>query len=224
MEQLIRNMVENVAERIAHEREYLDELDSRIGDGDFGTNLHRGSQAALRAVDDADDTTPSELVSTVGQTLLEEVGGSSGVLLGMSLQAASSELEAHDTGDGVVTFAETYRSEIEDRGDVSIGEKTMFDVVVPVVDVLRASTRTDSSPAEVSGRALEAARRGVMYTSELEAQRGRASYTELRSVGRPDPGAVGTYIILEEIHETIQSRTGERVSPSLSDGFDPDTK
>jgi dihydroxyacetone kinase-like protein len=221
MEQLIREAVQNVTERIENERGWLEELDSEIGDGDFGTNLQRGARACTEELERSDSGTPAELVRTVGQTLLNEVGGSSGVLIGMSLMKASEELSGAVTRTSLVRFAERFRSEIEDRGEVSIGDKTMYDVIVPVVSVLQARAESELSSAEVSAQVVEAARRGAIYTSALQAHSGRASYTELRAVGNPDPGAVGIYLILQEIHKTVQLRTDTTVEPHLGDPFDP---
>jgi dihydroxyacetone kinase-like protein len=73
----------------------------------------------------------------------------------------------------------------------------------------------ESDPLMISANAVEAARRGAMFTSGLQAKRGRASYTEWRSVGHPDPGAVGSYIILDEIHRSLEQHYGKTVDPTL---------
>lgn len=208
----VHELLDRLATRVGEEEEYLTELDSLIGDGDFGVNLHRGLDASVEAIDDEDGTV-DELVATVGRTLVNEIGGSSGVLLGMATTKASTEFDDHELPEAIVEFAITYRDQIAERGDVSTGQKTLYDVLVPVVDTLEASADRDLSPAETSASLVEAARRATMYTAAIRATRGRASYTELRSVGHPDPGAVGLYIMLQEIHEYVQDVTGEEVKP-----------
>jgi dihydroxyacetone kinase-like protein len=218
---LLQNVLENVANRIDEEREYLTELDSKTGDADFGDNLHRGCQAALEAVGELDDPSPDRYIETIGETLMDEVSGSSGILFGMSMKKASTELEEEITPETLVEFANTYRDNVEDRGDVTVGETTMYDVLVPMTDTLQATIEMDDGdPIDASARAVEAARRGAMFTTALRAERGRASYTEWRSVGHPDPGAVGTFIILQEIHSTIEEYVGETRDPAFEDGFD----
>lgn len=216
----IQRALENIATRIDSEEEYLTELDSLTGDGDYGVNLQRGFRASVETSTLNDSESPAELLAEVGETLLDEVGGSSGLLLGMPMMTASGELNEPLTEADIVAFAEVYRDEVADRGEVSVGAKTMFDAIVPVVEVLRASTEAGLSPVETTARLVEAARRGAMYTAPIRATRGRASYTDLRSVGHPDPGAVGVYIIVEEIHETVQEITGESVEPGMEDRFD----
>jgi dihydroxyacetone kinase-like protein len=148
------------------------------------------------------------------------MAGSSGILFGMSLMQASEEL-----GDGIdlrtaAAFTAVYTENVADRGDVTVGAKTMYEVLVPVTHVLRAAVEDDLSPVEASARALEAARRGVMYTTPLRANRGRASYTEWHSVGHPDPGAMGTYIVLQEVHRAVEGATDRTMEPTLGDGLD----
>ncbi|MFC6723769.1 dihydroxyacetone kinase subunit DhaL [Halobium palmae] len=219
---LLQTVLENVADRVADEREYLTELDSKIGDADFGANLHRGCQAALEAVDELDDPTPAEYLETVGKTLLDEMAGSSGIIFGMSLMKASAELESGVTPETLVAFTNAFRDNVAERGDVDVGSKTLYDILVPVADTLQASVEMDADEDELidaSARMVEAARRGAMFTAALRAKRGRASYTEWRSVGHPDPGAVGILIILQEIHSTAEAHVGETRDPSFKDGF-----
>lgn len=220
--QVLYSTLEAVAERVEEEREHLTELDSKIGDADFGVNLHRGCQAALDAVDDLEDPSPASFVETIGETLLDEMAGSSGIIFGMSLMNASSELDEDLTFESVVSFAEVYQDNVADRGDVEVGAKTMYDVVVPVTYALQAVLEmdTDEGVLDTSARAVEAARRGAMYTTGLRAKRGRASYTEWRSVGHPDPGAVGTYVVLQAIHAALEDHIGETCDPSFGDQFD----
>ncbi|MFC6861846.1 dihydroxyacetone kinase subunit DhaL [Halomicroarcula sp. GCM10025817] len=219
--ELLDTLLERVGQRIEDERDHLTELDSKIGDADFGMNLHRGCQSALDAVEALEDPSPTEFVSTIGETLLEEMAGSSGIIFGRSLMVASEELDEELSVDSVAAFAEAFRETVEDLGEVDVGAKTMYDVVVPVTHALRASTNTEEhGPLQSSARAVEAARRGAMFTTALRAKRGRASYTEWRSVGNPDPGAVGTYMILSVIHEVLEDEVGERCSPGFDDEFD----
>jgi len=220
--QVLYSALENVADRVEEEREHLTELDSKIGDADFGVNLHRGCQAALDTVDNLEGPSPASFVETIGETLLNEMAGSSGIIFGMSLMNASSELDDDLTFESVASFAEVYQDNVADRGDVEVGAKTMYDVVVPVTYALRAVPEMDTYQGvlDTSARAVEAARRGAMYTTGPRAKRGRASYTEWRSVGHPDPGAVGTYIILQAIHAALEDHIGETCDPGFGDQFD----
>ena len=47
----ISEALEDVADAVIEQKDYLTELDAKIGDGDHGLNMARGMQAALDAVD-----------------------------------------------------------------------------------------------------------------------------------------------------------------------------
>lgn len=220
--ELTVELVERIADRVDDEREYLTELDSKIGDADFGANLDRGVTAVLDELDDVDaaETPAAELVETIGRTLMAEMAGSSGILFGGGLMTASSEIEDGVDAASLVAFARAYADHVEEKGDVSIGAKTMFDAIVPAVNLLSKSIEHDErSPAEATGAALVAARRGAKFTSALEAKKGRASYVEARSIGHPDPGAAFTAIAFEEIHALVQDVAGEDVPAELDDSL-----
>lgn len=219
-EALIIELVERIARRVDDEKEYLTELDSKIGDADFGVNLDRGLTAVLEELDgmDVENTSAAEIVETVGRVLLSEMAGSSGILFGSSLMTASAEIEGSTDSESLIAFARAYADHVEEKGDVSIGAKTMFDTIVPAVNLLSKSVEHDErSPSETTSAALEAARRGAKFTSTLEAKKGRASYVESRSIGHPDPGAVFTAIVFEEIHSLVQEATDEDIAADIDD-------
>jgi len=216
--------VENVAARIESERERLTDLDSAIGDADHGGNMARGWQAAAEAVADLDDPAVETVVKTAGKTLLSEVGGASGPLYGGSLVFASAELQEGLTAESAVAFAETYVEKIQDRGDASVGDKTMVDALVPAVHTFKKSVETDDlPPLEALAKAVAAAERGVEFTVPIRAAKGRASYLGWRSVGHQDPGATSTLYIMEELLATAADHLDREVpsadasSPTIPD-------
>ncbi|WP_137289851.1 dihydroxyacetone kinase subunit DhaL [Natronorubrum halophilum] len=197
---LVVTALEAVADRLAEEKSTLTELDSAIGDADHGANMNRGFQAALEQVSESDADDPADLVKTIGVALVSEVGGASGPLYGGSIMSASQELEGGITADSSVAFAETYLETVESRGKASVGDKTMIDALTPAVHTYKKSIEVDDTePLEALAKAVDAARRGVEFTTPIRAKKGRASYLGWRSVGHQDPGATSTFMILEEL-------------------------
>lgn len=45
--------------------------------------------------------------------------------------------------------------------------------------------------------------KGVEYTKEIIAKKGRASYLGERSIGHQDPGATSSYLILNEVYNYV---------------------
>ncbi|GCF14769.1 dihydroxyacetone kinase subunit L [Haloarcula mannanilytica] len=218
--------VENVAARIEAEREHLTDLDSAIGDADHGGNMARGWQAAADAVSDLEDPDIETVVKTAGKTLLSEVGGASGPLYGGSLVFASAELEDGLTAESAVAFAETYLEKVQDRGDASVGDKTMVDALVPAVHTFKKSVETDDlHPLEALAKAVAAAEHGVSFTVPIRAAKGRASYLGWRSVGHQDPGATSTLYIMEELLATAADHLDTDVpSADASSPTSPDAE
>jgi dihydroxyacetone kinase-like protein len=197
--------VENVADRIADEKEYLTDLDSAIGDADHGTNLDRGLQSALDQLEGKEGADPDEVVKTVGVALISEVGGASGPLYGGSTMHASGELADGITAETTIAFAEAFLEKLQDRGGAEVGDKTMVDAVTPAVHTYKKSIEQDDlPPVEGLAKAVDACRRGVDFTVSLRANKGRASYLGWRSVGHRDPGATSTLFMLEELLATAE--------------------
>src|SRR5437764_12697037 len=75
----LNRWLQEFARLIAEQRTELSELDAAIGDGDHGTNMHRGMQAVLAGLSGA---TIGEVAKQAGMTLVSTVGGASGPLYG----------------------------------------------------------------------------------------------------------------------------------------------
>ncbi len=190
--------LEAVAERVEAEKGHLTDLDSAIGDADHGANLDRGFQAALEGADP--EAAPDEFVKGVGMALVSKVGGASGPLYGGSLAHASTAFEGGIDAESSVAFAESYLEKTKDRGGASVGDKTMVDALTPAVHTYKRAIEEDEvAPLTALSRAVDAAERGVEFTTAIRANKGRASYLGWRSVGHPDPGATSTLYMLEEL-------------------------
>ncbi|MFE4605813.1 DAK2 domain-containing protein, partial [Kitasatospora indigofera] len=75
----------------AHQRELTD-LDSAIGDGDHGSNLHRGFTAVLAVLDTLRPADADAVLGRTGSTLISKVGGASGPLYGSAFRAMGAAL------------------------------------------------------------------------------------------------------------------------------------
>jgi dihydroxyacetone kinase-like protein len=184
-------------------RQQLTDLDSAVGDGDFGISLDRGFtavQAELTAKPPADLRTVFQTVATV---LIKTMGGSSGPLLGtFFLRAAAtcadkSELAPAD----VVALFQAGVEGLQQRGKAALGDKTMMDAWLPAVDAMRSALESGSGLTEILERAAAAAEAGMRATIDMQARKGRGSYLGERSVGHQDPGATATYQLFKAAAE-----------------------
>ena len=196
-----------MAAAMEEHRRYLTKLDSEIGDGDHGTNMHRGFQAALERLDGADPSTPADVLKTVSMALVSKVGGAAGPLYGTAfLRAASAlsdkeEVSAQDAAEAL----EAALGGVKQRGKAEVGDKTMVDALQPAVDAAKeAAGGSGASVAAVLRAAAGGAEEGMEATKPLIARRGRASYLGARAEGHLDPGATSTYYLLDAAARTLE--------------------
>jgi dihydroxyacetone kinase-like protein len=191
----------------AANRQYLTELDSAVGDGDFGISLDRGFtavQTELRANPPADLRTVFQNAATV---LIRTMGGTSGPLLGTfflragAACAGKSELAPAD----VVAVFKAGVDGIQQRGKAALGDKTMLDALIPAVDAMRSALEGENALAEILDRGAAAAEAGMQATKTMQARKGRASYLGDRSVGHQDAGATGAHLLLRAAADAWRS-------------------
>jgi dihydroxyacetone kinase-like protein len=178
------------------ERDHLVQLDAAIGDGDHGTNMTRGFEAVVQAVDADGGSRPGKLLILAGRTLVSTVGGASGPLWGSALRSGGRVLGDQATFDGqqLVEVLAAALASVKDLGTAGLGDKTMVDALEPAVDTLRSRLADGVS----LDQALDDA-----ATIPLQARKGRASYLGERSVGHQDPGATSSALIIRALQKAV---------------------
>ncbi len=86
------------------------------------------------------------------------------------------------------------------RGKSDVGQKTMLDVLAPIVDEIKTG--------QFDTRVIrQKARRLAEATIPLKATRGRASFLGDRSIGHMDPGARSSELIIDAVCDYFEGRT-----------------
>jgi dihydroxyacetone kinase len=79
----IKGMLLYVAEKIIENKDFLTELDSKIGDGDHGIGMVVGMENVITTLKSQDKTPdPYALFVLAGRSMLMSMGGASGVIFG----------------------------------------------------------------------------------------------------------------------------------------------
>lgn len=187
------------------ERDHLIQLDAAIGDGDHGTNMVRGFEAVVQALDADSGAPPGKLLILAGRTLVSTVGGASGPLWGSALRSGGRVLGDQPTFEGsqLADVLAAALAAIKDLGTASVGDKTMVDALEPAVDTLRAQVHAGTQLDKALDAAAAAAEAGMQSTIPLQARKGRASYLGERSVGHQDPGATSTALIIRALQKAV---------------------
>ena len=197
-------IIEEMANVIQQNKDYLTELDMPIGDSDHGINLARGFQAVTTKLPALADKDMGTILKTVGMTLVSTVGGASGPLYGTAFMRASMKVPGKAEVDMVdfMAMLEAAIDGVKIRGKSIPGEKTMLDAMVPAMEALRAAE--GQSPAQMLAAAHAAAQVGVEKTKAMVATKGRASYLGERSIGHQDPGATSFTLLLGVVASAVQ--------------------
>ena len=199
---ILRSMIAAASERIIENADELTALDRAIGDGDHGINMKRGCLEVLSQLAGIAQKPTDEALKAVGMALVMKVGGASGPLYGSLFMAMGKALGARPASMALLPdmFAAGVDA-VAARGKSAAGEKTMLDVLVPVLEVVRADG------TDLAGRLRDAAARGAAATVPMRATKGRAAFLSERSVGHMDPGARSSQIIVEALLPFLEART-----------------
>jgi phosphoenolpyruvate---glycerone phosphotransferase subunit DhaL len=198
-----KSLVKAAAEQVIASAPELTALDQAIGDGDHGTNMKRGFEAVLGKLDTIGAQPLDEAFKTIGKTLVMTVGGASGPLYGSFFLAAGEALAGNRSlpSDLAEVFGWGVNA-VSARGRSQAGEKTMLDVLLPVLETLKAEAGRPDLIERVRSAASEAAER----TAPMQATKGRASFLGARSVGHIDPGARSSCVLVHAVCDTLEAR------------------
>jgi dihydroxyacetone kinase-like protein len=191
-------LFETVAQRVIASADELTDLDRAIGDGDHGTNMRRGFEAVLTTVDELSAKDLGESLRGLGTTLVMKVGGASGPLYGTLFMALGKSLGDEVSRERVADAFAAAVEAVKARGKSDVGQKTMLDVLAPVLEVLREGG--DGLPLRLKAAARDAAEK----TIQMRAIRGRASFLGERSIGHMDPGARSSALIIDAIADVME--------------------
>ncbi len=197
---LQRRLIRTVAERVILHTDELVALDQAIGDGDHGLNMKRGFEAVLADLDKFSSLPLDESLKGVGMALVMKVGGASGPLYGSLFMALGKSLPAQADRAGLAQAFAAAVDAVKARGKSDVGQKTMIDVLVPVLSVLKDAN------GDVPARLCSAAQAAANATIPVRAQRGRASFLGERSIGHMDPGARSAALMVCAVVDVMEDR------------------
>src|ERR1700680_1661632 len=155
------------------ERNHLVQLDAAIGDGDHGTNMVRGFEAVVLALDADTGAPPGRLLILAGRTLVSSVGGASGPLWGSALRSGGRVLGDQLSFDGpqLVEVLAAALASVKDLGTAAMGDKTMVDALEPAVETLRARIAAGDPLPQALDQAAAAAEAGMRATIPIQARK-----------------------------------------------------
>ncbi len=196
-------VIMTMSKTIVDNADYFAQLDAVAGDGDFGYSLRNGFEVVLADYDTFDKSSIGAILKRVGFVIAGKVGGVSGPIWGTAfLRAAAAAGDRTElTSDELIAILRAAIEGIMQRGEASLGEKTLLDALVPAVDSLEQSLAagvTDDGVAAIQD-AADVAVKAAEETLGMLAMRGRAAYTGERSRDSVDAGATAVGVILQAV-------------------------
>ncbi|MGZ8514377.1 MAG: dihydroxyacetone kinase subunit DhaL [Candidatus Limnocylindrales bacterium] len=207
-------VLKTMAKTIVDNADYFAQLDSVVGDGDFGFSLRNGFEVVVSDYDTFDRSSVGSVLKKIGLVISGKVGGVSGPIWGTAFLRAG--VKAGDrtelTSEDVIAMLRASVEGIMHRGGASLGDKTLLDALVPVIDSLEASfadpaTASDHGVAAIQ-KAADVAVKAAEDTKGMLAMRGRAAYTGERSRDSVDAGATAIGVILQAISAAWREKYG----------------
>ncbi|MBD2307913.1 dihydroxyacetone kinase ADP-binding subunit DhaL [Chroococcidiopsis sp. FACHB-1243] len=199
--------LQNFATEIEQNKKYLTELDAAIGDADHGINMDRGFKKVASQLPSVTDKDISTILKTVSMTLISTVGGASGPLYGTFFLKASTAVTGKEelATEDLLKLLQVGLEGVVQRGKAQLGDKTMIDVLSPVVDNFQKSVDNNQTTLVAMQQVVIVAEQAMKDTIPMLAKKGRASYLGDRSIGHQDPGATSTYLMLKSLLAALES-------------------
>ena len=208
-------VIKTMATTIVDNADYFAQLDSIVGDGDFGYSLRNGFEVVQADYDSWDKPTIGAVLKKIGVTMAGKVGGVSGPIWGTAFLRAgvSAGDKTELVPDDIIALLRAAIGGIKQRGESDLGDKTLLDALVPAVDSLEASFADPSTAADhgvaALQRAADVAVKAAEDTAPMIAKRGRAAYTGERSIGSVDAGATAVGVIFQAISAAWRDKYGK---------------
>lgn len=202
----VRDMFLYVGEKVIENKSYLGEIDSAIGDGDHGIGMAVGFKKAEENLNKKECSTINDVFKTIGMSMIQSMGGASGIIFGTMFMGGVKSLELYEELDLPVMAAvfESSLEAIKSRGKAEPGDKTMVDAFEPAVKELRNSADKSADLLEGLKAAEEKAGIGVENSKHHVAKFGRAKSLGERAIGHQDAGATTVFIIFKSMKEWVR--------------------
>lgn len=200
------DMIINVCNIIIENKPYLTEVDSKIGDGDHGIGMSGGMEKAKDALTQKRPFSDiNSVFFTTGMSMLNSMGGASGVIFGTLFVGGVKNLEPANELDGDLLTKIMRKSleAIKERGKAQLGDKTMIDALEPAVIALEKGNKEDL--VQLLSDAKDAAWQGVENTKSYVAKFGRAKSLLERAIGYQDAGATSVALIFDGMYKYVQA-------------------
>lgn len=209
---IARKIIAKSCEAAIAMKNYLNEIDSELGDGDTGSTLSRGAEALLRDLknEKINVRDPHSMLLQISSTLMDSMGGTSGAIFSIFFQCASSSFSDFNEYS-VKNWTNSLSVGIEGimkHGKSKLGDRTLLDSLQAGYERMKG---LETSSADEAFRAFaKGCTSGCESTKTLRPKSGRSAYSlsdkdsdfTFKS-DSPDPGAHAISVLANAIAEAF---------------------
>lgn len=201
----IVKMLGYVAQAMKDKRQYLIELDSAIGDGDLGITMEKGYQAAYAYAEQNQNLQPGDLLMRCGMQIVKVAPSTMGTLMGTGLMRGGKLVSGKDEliSSDLTMFFEGFLQGVIERGKAKRGEKTILDILFPVVQCMHAYQGTDCRAVLEAG--VAGAYEGLEAEKGMMSQHGKAAVFREKTLQITDPGSMAIVILIEACRDSLHN-------------------
>ncbi|KAJ3132374.1 hypothetical protein HK100_005390 [Physocladia obscura] len=197
----------------------LTKYDTIVGDGDCGHTMKSGGTALLKAAATSTETTtqisytyPVSALHQISEIIENSMGGASGALYCILVDAAAGYLVSLNSSDKVnfndwLHALEAGIDAVKRYGGAKAGDCTMIDSLEPLLASLQETgTKSTTKVGDWTDAVVLAVEKGVEKTAEMDSARaGRSSYIGAILSGTPDPGAVAVLVWVKAVLSVLKN-------------------
>lgn len=203
----LTELINQIQITMREQKEYLIELDSKVGDSDLGLTMSDGFAAAYEAACSDMETDCGKLLYKAGKKMGNTVPSTMGTLMAAGFMRAGKNLKGKRklTDMDIADLFSFYEEGVMDLGKAKPGDKTFLDGFHPAVQALKLAVEGGISLEEAATQAYKSAQEGFRSTTTMVAKHGRAATRGEKSRALEDPGAAVAVFIMEGFMKSVRS-------------------
>lgn len=187
------------------ERDYLIDLDGKVGDSDLGLTMNKAFIAAYESVSANTADPVGRTLQLAGLAMAKAAPSTMGTLLATGFMRGGKALEsAAAIGAAELSlFWTAFLTGVSERGKAKRGDKTLIDVLAPVAEAFAAATARQASLPAACASAAKAAAHGLEATKGMIAQHGKAACFQEKTLGLQDAGATVGFLLADTLRAFV---------------------
>ena len=201
----LAGLFEQLRTVFAAQRDFLIDLDGKVGDSDLGLTMNKAFTAAAASVSANVADPIGKTLQLAGMAIAKAAPSTMGTLTATGFMRggkAIGDCASLSTGE-FATFWRAYHDGVVERGKAKPGDKTLVDVLGPITLSLETSASAGVALPEALVQATEAAANALEGTKAMVAQHGKAACFQEKSLGLQDAGATVGFLIIDTMRAYV---------------------